>query len=91
MVALFVGFNLGGRALAALDPAAFTAVDVGSPTIPGSTTNRAGVVGIQAGGTGIGFSSDQFHFAATPHPGDFDVQARVSALTDFLQHERWAP
>jgi hypothetical protein len=75
-----LGLCVGGTLRAALDPATLIAVDVGGPSVSGSSTDRAGVVEVLAGGTGIGLSSDQFHFASAPEPGDFDVQARVPAL-----------
>jgi hypothetical protein len=53
----------------ALNPALLVPSDVGITRNPGSTTNIDGVVTLKAGGQGISFSADQFHFAAAmPSP-----------------------
>lgn len=65
---------------AGLDPSALVGTDIGNPGLVGTTVTSAQLVQITASGAGIGFKSDQFHFAAVPEPGDFDVQVRVSAL-----------
>jgi regulation of enolase protein 1 (concanavalin A-like superfamily) len=64
---------------APFDPAALVGVDVGNPSIPGSTTAHAGFVEMTSVGA-IGFKSDQFHFASSEQPGDFDVRVRVASL-----------
>lgn len=55
--------------------------DVGSPAISGKVSFAAGRYTIQAGGTDIWDSSDQFHYVYQPVAGDVDVMARVVSLT----------
>jgi len=59
----------------------FTGTDVGGPALSGSTTSFAGGHEIQAGGTDIWNTSDQFHFAQQQRTGDFDIRTRVESLT----------
>lgn len=81
MIALLAGLLLGnGSGWAGLDPGALSGQDVGSPVVAGATTRFPDAVEIQAGGTGIGFASDQFHFGSAVAEGDFDVQTRVTVL-----------
>ena len=65
---------------ASFNPATWVPGDVGNPSVAGATTFRQGIVEIVAGGQGIGFKADEFHFAAALDPGDFDVRVRVTAL-----------
>lgn len=58
-----------------------TGSDIGSPNLAGSTTRNGDVVVIEAGGSDIWSSADQFHFAAQQRTGDFDVAVRVESLT----------
>src|SRR4051812_322727 len=58
------------------------AVDIGAPSIAGSTTYQQGVYSIDAGGTDIGGTSDQFHFVYQPLTGDGEVVARVQSLSN---------
>ncbi|WP_428938072.1 glucoamylase family protein [Fontivita pretiosa] len=56
--------------------------DIGSPAISGSTVYASGVYTITAGGSDIGGTSDQFHFASNPSSGDGSIVARVTSLTN---------
>ncbi len=63
-----------------IDAASLAGSDIGAPAVLGETKNREGVIEITAGGLGVGFRSDQFHFAAASQNADFDVCVRVSTL-----------
>ena len=65
---------------AGIDPSGLAAGDVGTPSVAGATVVTTEAITVTAGGGGIGFKSDGFHFAAVSEPGDFDVRVRVSAL-----------
>ena len=78
--------SLGAQG-ATLDPAALVPTDIGSPAVGGSTTNRGGAVTLSAAGSGIGFATDQFHFACATVDGDFDVRVRVA---DLEETDLWA-
>ncbi|MSU34887.1 MAG: hypothetical protein EXS36_07200 [Pedosphaera sp.] len=79
--AALAGFGLSlATALKGLDPAGLIPLDVGTPNLPGLTTNRSGIIEIQGGGSGIRSRFDQFHFAHQSVQGDFDVKVRIAAL-----------
>ncbi len=61
-------------------PSPQTAADIGSPAIAGNTTYASGVYTINAGGTDIWGTSDQFHYVYQPMSGDGEIVARVSGL-----------
>jgi len=63
-------------------PAGQQAVDIGAPSIKGSTSYRKGVYTIHAGGTDIWGTSDQFHFVYQQMTGDGEVIARVQSLNN---------
>src|SRR5437762_8742438 len=54
--------------------------DIGSPAIAGSATYSSGKYTINAGGTDIWNTSDQFHYVYQPLSGDGVVTARVAGL-----------
>ena len=54
--------------------------DIGSPAIAGSATYSSGKYTINAGGTDIWNTSDQFHYVYQPLSGDAVVTARVSGI-----------
>jgi hypothetical protein len=56
--------------------------DIGSPAQAGSAAYSNGSYTVVAGGTGVGGSSDQFHFAYEPFTGDGSIIARVTSLTN---------
>ena len=60
----------------------FTAADVGTPALAGTSTLSAGGVDIIAGGLDIGGSSDEFHFFYQTCSNDFDVAVRVESLAN---------
>ena len=61
-------------------PTGQSAVDIGSPRIPGTSSDRQGVYTITAGGTDIGGSSDEFRFVYQAVTGDVDIVARVDSI-----------
>jgi regulation of enolase protein 1 (concanavalin A-like superfamily) len=61
-------------------PAGWTAADVGSPSLAGTTTHNAGTFTVNAAGVDIWGTSDQFHFAYQQFSGDVDIVARVATL-----------
>lgn len=63
-------------------PSPWVAADIGAPTPAGSTTYSAGTFTINAGGSDIWGTSDQFHFVYQPVSGDVEVLARVDSLTN---------
>ncbi len=65
---------------ATLDPTRLQPADIGSPSAAGRTEATDTTLRIAAGGRGIGFKSDQFHFASAAIAGNFDVCVRVTAL-----------
>jgi hypothetical protein len=62
------------------DPA-LTGIDVGSPRLPGSTSQSEAGVEIVAGGEDIWGTRDEFHFACAQVTGDFELSVRVVSLT----------
>src|SRR5437762_944787 len=54
--------------------------DIGSPAVAGSATYSSGKYTINAGGTDIWNSSDQFHYVYQPLSGDGTITARVAGL-----------
>lgn len=70
-----------GTALAQSVPAPWTARDIGSPALAGSATFSNGVFDIDAAGTDIWGSRDQFHFVYQAVSGDVDVRARIDSVT----------
>src|SRR3989337_2110113 len=62
-------------------PAPWVSRDIGSPAIAGSASfTPPASLTIKAAGADIWGSSDQFHFAYVPVPGDVDVRARVDSI-----------
>src|SRR5581483_7014112 len=54
-----------------VQPASFTSnADIGSPAIAGSSSCSNGVYTVQAGGTDIRYSADQFQYVYTNFTGD---------------------
>lgn len=62
-------------------PAPQRAVDIGSPSIPGTASARSGTYTINAAGLDVWNTADQFHFVYQPITGDVDVSVRVRSLT----------
>jgi hypothetical protein len=65
-------------------PTPFTCADIGGPTPAGSQSYdpNTGTWTIQAGGTDITGTSDQFHFVSQPLVGNGSVSADVTTQTD---------
>jgi hypothetical protein len=59
----------------------FTATDVGSPTLAGSSAAAAGGINLSGAGTGISGTADQFQFSYQQFAGDFDVNVRLQGLS----------
>jgi regulation of enolase protein 1 (concanavalin A-like superfamily) len=79
--ALFVGAATSG-ALAQALPAPWNATDIGSPAVAGSAVSASGTFTVDAAGTDIAGTSDQFHYVYRPVTGDADIVARVASLTN---------
>jgi glucose/arabinose dehydrogenase/mono/diheme cytochrome c family protein len=60
---------------------ATTSQDIGAPALAGSTQASGREITIQAGGTDIWGTSDQFHFAHQQRTGDFDFSVRIDSLS----------
>lgn len=66
-----------------------TAVDVGTPPLPGSTTmNGPGSFTVTGSGEYKNGSSDNFQFAYTNVSGDFDFRVRIESLTAPSQYSK---
>ena len=61
-------------------PSLLKAEDIGGPAIAGSTSYRAGTYTIEAGGTDIWSTADEFHYVYQAVTGDVEVVARVTAV-----------
>ncbi len=68
-------------------PAPWTAGDVGSPALTGSTTVANGVFTVTGAGWDISGTSDEFHFVHQPVAGDVEIVARLLTLD---QSHAWA-
>lgn len=65
--------------------------DVGAPALAGKSALAGTRLQMEASGAGIGGRVDHFHFSAQPVAGDFDVRARVKAMsaTDVWAKAGW--
>jgi hypothetical protein len=61
-------------------PTGQTAVDIGSPRIPGTSSYRQGVYTITAAAGDLNSSTDEFRFVYQTVTGDVDVVARVDSI-----------
>ncbi len=73
--------SFGSAAYAQSVPAPWSARDLGSPTLGGSTTYSGGVFAIEAAGVDIWGTADQGHFVYQAVAGDAEIVARVDSLT----------
>lgn len=62
-------------------PAPWSAADVGSPSLTGSTTYGNGTFTVNGGGMGISGRNDQFHFLYQQLNGDTMLVARIDGMT----------
>lgn len=62
--------------------AQFTAADIGSPAVAGSTAPVAGGFNLSGAGNDIGGTNDQFHFNYQAYTGAFDVKVKVESLSN---------
>jgi regulation of enolase protein 1 (concanavalin A-like superfamily) len=69
-------------AIRPLLPAPWAADDVGAPSLPGTTAYASGAYFVQAAGTDIWGTADQFRFTYQRVSGDVDIIAKVSSLTN---------
>ena len=68
-----------------------TGVDVGTPSMPGSTTTAAdGKITVVGGGSDIWNNSDNFHYAYFKVTGDFDYVVKVESLTGNTGDGGWS-
>ena len=72
----------GGSVSAQSLPSPWGHADVGAPTLAGSASHTSGVFTIDAAGTDIWGTSDQFQFVYQPVSGDVEVIARVRGVTN---------
>ncbi len=56
--------------------------DIGAPVLAGSATSSLSAIIIEAAGTDIGGTSDQFHFVYQAVSGDVDVRMLVAGVTN---------
>ena len=68
-------------------PGNFTCQDIGSPTPAGSETVANGAWAIEAGGTGVGGTSDSFRLASETNSGDTQVTADVTGVPPRLDRK----
>lgn len=68
-------------------PTPWSSSDIGAPALSGSATHSNGVFTVNAAGTDIWYSSDQFHFVYQPFSGDGEIIARVASLAN---SDMWA-
>jgi hypothetical protein len=61
-------------------PAPWASRDVGAPALAGSATENNGAISVNAAGTDIWGTSDQFHFVYQLLTGDGAIAARVDSL-----------
>jgi hypothetical protein len=59
----------------------FNHTDIGNPHLPGDVAKIDGGYDITAGGVDIWGTRDEFHYLYTRKDGDFDIRARVEALS----------
>ena len=68
-------------AIAQTLPTPWNSTDVGSPALPGSASFGSERFTVNAAGTDIGGTADQFYFVYRPLSGDGEIVARVESLT----------
>ena len=68
-------------ALAQSVSAPWSSRDIGNPVLAGSASLSNGVFTIEAAGTDIWGTSDQFHFVYQAIAGDVDMRARVDSVS----------
>jgi regulation of enolase protein 1 (concanavalin A-like superfamily) len=61
-------------------PTGQQAIDIGAPSIAGSSSYQSGLYTITSAGADIGGTSDQFRFVYQQATGDLDIITRVSSL-----------
>ena len=62
-------------------PSPWTAQDVGTPALKGSTSHVSGTFTVKAAGADIWDADDEFHFVYQPVTGDVEVVVRVASMT----------
>ncbi|HEX6463955.1 MAG TPA: Ig-like domain-containing protein, partial [Vicinamibacterales bacterium] len=62
-------------------PAGQQDIDIGNPDIAGSMTYADGIYQIQAAGSDVWDTSDQFNYVYQPVSGDVDVSVRIDSIT----------
>jgi regulation of enolase protein 1 (concanavalin A-like superfamily) len=69
------------RATAQTPPSPWVTGDIGSPALAGSALLAQGIFTVDAAGTDVWGTSDQFHFVYQPVSGNVDIIARVDSVT----------
>ncbi len=59
----------------------FKSVDIGSPTLAGSTSLTENGISLTAGGADVWGVRDEFRFSYIEYMGDFDLVARIESLS----------
>jgi hypothetical protein len=62
-------------------PSPWTAGDIGSPALAGSSSYASGVFTVAGAGVDIWGTADQFQFVSQPIDGDVEIVARVESIT----------
>src|SRR5262245_43091608 len=81
LAVVFLAFGWPAPAQLNLDPASFTATEVGNPSLGGSSTPVTGGYNLSGAGLDIGGTNDQFRFYYQPVEGDFDVAVRLESVS----------
>src|SRR6185503_2012228 len=81
LTCLFLAVGWPAAAQLILDPASFTAADVGNPALVGSAAPVAGGYSLSGAGVDIGGTNDQFRFYYQLVEGDFDVAVRLESVS----------
>jgi regulation of enolase protein 1 (concanavalin A-like superfamily) len=63
-------------------PSGWTAADIGSPGLAGSSSESAGTYSVSGSGTDIWDAADAFQFASKSLTGDGEIRARVTSQTN---------
>src|SRR6185436_7699275 len=79
--AMLAAFVNSAAAQTPIAGTSWVARDIGAPALAGSASLAQGVFTIDAAGSDIWGTSDQFHFVYQPIAGDVDISARIDSLT----------
>lgn len=71
---------IGDDAQIEIEVTQYTPIDIGFSIVPGGSESIPNGIALTGGGSGLGTTSDQFHFSYQQRSGDFDVQGRVEGF-----------